>query len=188
MTPVKFLHSQNRQHHGQRWIAGLVAIAAVIATAGCANGSPDVAAYVGPSSISDSRLHQITVAADEAIGANGQLRKFEVLNGLVLGEIAGQVAEQRNIRISDSERDALAGPSDIGSLLGNADAKELAYGLTDAELVRMRIGDEAFVQALHDATVRINPRYGAWQPDGYEQNLPAVGVLSESLSVPQSGS
>lgn len=179
MTPVKFLHRIR-----SRKIAGLVALAAVIATAGCANSAPDVAAYVGATSISDSRLHDVTVAADAALGAQGQISKSGVLNGLVLGEIADQVAAQRGVRISDSERDALASPSNLGPLLGDERAKELAYGLADAELVRMRIGDEAFFQAIEQAQVRINPRYGTWQPEGYQQNAPAVGAGSESLSVP----
>jgi hypothetical protein len=61
----------------------------------------------------------------------------------------------------------------------------LAYGLATAELVRMRIGDQAFVAAITSAPVRVNPRYGTWQPDAYAQGGSMVGAGSESLSVPR---
>jgi len=179
MTPVKFLHRFRR-----RALAGLIALVAVAATAGCANSSPDVAAYVGGTRISDSRLHEVTVAADTALGARGQLSKSGVLNGLVLGEIADQAARQHGLRITDTERDALASPSNLGPLLGDDRARELAYGLADAELVRLRIGDQAFIQSVSEAQVRLNPRYGTWDPQGYQNNQPVVGAGSESRSVP----
>ncbi|GAB3738689.1 hypothetical protein GCM10028864_00900 [Microlunatus parietis] len=175
MTPVKILHR----------IAGLIAAAAVVVTTGCAGSAPDVAAYVGPNQISDRDLHEITVAADEVLRTQGQRASSGgVLNGLVLGEIAEQTATQRGIKISDSERDALISPSNLGSLLGNGRTRELAYALADAELVRMRVGDETFLRALGDAEVRLNPRYGTWQPDAYAQGGSMVGAGSESLSLP----
>jgi hypothetical protein len=95
------------------------------------------------------------------------------------------VARDRGLRISDSERDALVSPSNLGPLLRNDEARELAYGLATAELVRMRIGDQAFVAAITSAPVRVNPRYGTWQPDAYAQGGSMVGAGSESLSVPR---
>jgi hypothetical protein len=181
MAPVKILH----RIRGRRFAGLVVALVAVVATAGCAGSSPDVAAYVGQSSISDSHLHRVTVAADTALGYQGQTGTAGVLNGLVLGEIADQVARDRGLRISDSERDALVSPSNLGPLLRNDEARELAYGLATAELVRMRIGDQAFVAAITSAPVRVNPRYGTWQPDAYAQGGSMVGAGSESLSVPR---
>lgn len=175
MTPVKILHR----------IAGLIAAAAVVVTTGCAGSAPDVAAYVGPTRISDRHLHEITVAADEVLRTQGQRASSGgVLNGLVLGEIAEQTATERGIKISDSERDALISPSNLGSLLGDGRTRQLAYALADAELVRMRVGDELFLKSLGEAQVRLNPRYGTWQPEAYAQGGSMVGAGSESLSLP----
>lgn len=181
MTPVKILHRIR-----PRRIAGLVAaLAAVVATAGCAGAAPDVAAYVGPSTISDSRLQEVTVAADAIFSTQGaRANKSGLLSQLVVGEITDQLAEQRGIRISEGERNALLSNSPLASLVGDDRASELANAWADSELVRMRVGDQVFVQSLLAAEVRLNPRYGTWQPDAYLQNKSSVGAGSESLSVP----
>ncbi len=169
-----------------RRIAGLAAaLAAVVATAGCAGAAPDVAAYVGPSTISDSRLQEVTTAADAIFSTQGaRAKKDGLLSVLVLGEITDQLAKQRGIRISDGERNALISNSPLGPLVGDARTKELAYDYADAELVRMRVGDQVFVQSLLAAEVRLNPRYGTWQPEAYAQGASMVGAGSESLSEP----
>lgn len=145
-------------------IAGLLA-AIVTLLAGCAGGSPGVVAYVGDSRISETQLRGAVAGVQESLAADGQqVSDAAVVNVLIHGEIANQIAAQHNVTVTDAQRDALVGPSNLAPLLTNDLAKPVAYALADQQLVAKAIGPQAYTAEVAAIDVTLNPRFGVLDP------------------------
>src|SRR6476659_7527070 len=112
---------------GRRLLAA-GAIATVLAAAGCARANTTVVAYVG----SDGRVTQTDL--DTAVSGIGQtlqpgqsVSTSAVVNAMIHGEIAQQVADAHQITITDADRDKLLKGSNLAPLLNVPQAKQIAY-------------------------------------------------------------
>jgi hypothetical protein len=151
-----------------------IAVAAVLSGAavlgGCAQSGGTVAT-VGGTTITQDQFTDTVNGAKQV----SKLTPDQVLSVMIQGEVATQVADRRDIHISDADRDKQLNPD----VLKVADARDLAYDLADIQIVSQAIGQKEFGKAIGDADVRVNPRFGTWNPKQSLAVVPGSGSLSQ---------
>ena len=120
----------------------------------------------------------------ETVEEGQQVSPQAVLNAMVHGAIAEQVAAENDIVLTDAERDALLVGSNLEPLLPVPAAKQIAYDVIDQQLVAQRVGAQAYLDLVSRQRVTVNPRYGVLDE---EQKL-IVADRSGSLAKPSSPS
>jgi hypothetical protein len=163
--------------------AALAAVA-VVALAGCSNASPSVVAYVGDDRITQRQLQQ---AVDGLSGtlAEGQTVSTEaVVNAMIQGAIAEQIAAERNIELTDAGRDAVLAQSELAPLTQVPEAREVVYDVADFQIVAQELGEEAVLAEIAKSDVTLNPRYGVLDPEQKIVVTGRTGSLSEPVEPP----
>jgi hypothetical protein len=146
-------------------------VAAALALGGCAESATNVAVVNGKA-ITHSQFDRDLEGARQV----SQLSDDQVLSVLIQGEVAAQVAERRGLQISDADRDKQLNPA----VLQVPAAHDLAYDLADVQIVSSKIGEDQFKKALVSADVKVNPRYGSWDPRQSLAVVPGTGSLSQT--------
>ena len=157
-----------------------VLLAAVLGLGGCAGAEPGVVAYVGDTRISQRQLDRAVAGVAETVEQGQQVNPQAVVNVLIIGEIAGQLARERSIAITDTDRDALIRTGNLAPLLDVPAARAVAYDVADQNIVAERLGEEAFLAELARRQVTLNPRFGVLDP----RTKQIMEASSGSLSVP----
>lgn len=160
-----------------RPMAALVALAlgGTVLT-GCTD-SPTNAATVNGTTITRSQLQQSLSGANQILGAGNELSSAQVLTVLIQGEVAQGVAQQRGLRITDTERNAKLS----AAALSVPAARDFVYDVADTNIVAGQVGEAQLTQSIKSADVVINPRYGAWQPTSSVAVVAGTGSLSQVL-------
>lgn len=174
---------RTQAHGGVRHRAvrgGAVVLLSVVAMAGCSQAEPNVAAYVASTKITDAQVDAAVKGVSATLTEGQQVSTPAVLNALIQGAIAEQLAAENNIVITDSERDQMLAGSNLVSLLAVPAAKVVAYDVVDNQIVSTKLGSQAFLVALESRQVTLNPRYGVLDP---KQKL-IVSQQSGSLANP----
>ncbi|GAA3640248.1 hypothetical protein GCM10022236_48590 [Microlunatus ginsengisoli] len=157
------------------------AILAVLATSACARANPSVVAYVGSDGrVTQSELDTAVSGISQTLQPGQSVQESAVVNALIHGEIAQQVAAANNITITDADRDKLLKGSNLAPLLNIPDAKAVAYDVADAQLVPAKVGSDAYLKAVQSTPVELNPRYGQLNPE----DRTIVDGSTGSLSTP----
>ena len=142
-----------------------MSVVALLALAsGCANAEPNVVAYVGPTKISQDELDDAVAGVTSTLQEGQQVSKEAVVNVLIHGVMADQIAAANNITVTDAERDAVLKGSELAGLLAVPAAKPIAYDIADSQIVPSKVGAEAYLKAIGEQTVTLNPRYGVLDP------------------------
>ena len=142
-----------------------VSLIAVLALAsGCANAEPGVVAYVGPTEISQGELDRAVDGVTSTLQDGQQVSREAVVNAMIHGALAEQIAAANSITVSDSERDALLKDSELAGLLDVPAARPIAYDVADQQIVASKVGGEAYLKAVSERPVTLNPRYGVLDP------------------------
>ena len=160
---------------------GLVSAVAVLALAGCADAEPAVVAYVGDERITQSQFDRAVTGVSSTLQEGQQVSRDAVVNAMVHGVLAEQIAAQRNLTITDAQRDAFLRTTDLAVLLDDPDARALAYDVADQQLVSEKVGAQAYITAVREQPVTLNPRFGVLDP---EAKLITSAEQSGSLSKP----
>lgn len=160
----------------------LVAAAALLglALAGCANADPDVVAYVGDDEISQTRLDRAVAGLSSTLEAGQTVSQEAVVNALIQGELAEQIAADKGIAITDGDRERVLQGTNLAGLLTVPDAREVAYDVADQAIVSEQVGSEPYLAELARREVVLNPRFGVLDP----QQKIIVTDESGSLSIP----
>ena len=165
----------------RRISGGLLSAAAVVALAGCANAEPSVVAYVGDARITQVQFDQAVTGVSSTLQEGQQVSRDAVVNAMIHGLLAEQIAADRNVTVTDAQRDEFLQTTDLAVLLSDPDARSLAYDVADQQLVSNEVGAEAYVAAVRDSSVTLNPRFGVLDP---EQKLITSVEQTGSLSRP----
>lgn len=160
-----------------RW--WLIAVGAVlVALTGCSTPGGNVAATVNGVPISVARV----VGPVQAIGVtDGQLAEpnATVLSYAIRGEIARTLAAQQNIQLTGEPRSAvLTANSALAKYESNPAAASFVTDVVDSTIVLNKVGETAFVTAVQQASVQVNPRFGSWSVESASVNQ-AGGQLSQ---------
>ena len=143
-------------------LAGVVVI--TLFAAGCAKADPSVVAYVGSSRITQQQVDDAVEGVSSILQEGQTVSRAAIVNSLIHGLIADQVASANKITITDSERDALIKTSNLAGLLLVPKGRPVAYDLADQQIVSGKVGSEAYLAAVSDAQVTLNPRFGVLDP------------------------
>jgi hypothetical protein len=143
-----------------RLVAAALALVALGATAGCANASPSVAAYVDGTSITSAQLDAAVAGVGQTVEQGQQVSSQAVLDALIHGVIADQIAARNNVTVTDAERDAALRGSNLEPLLPIPGAKEVAYDVADQQIVAQKVGAQPYLDQVAAQRVTVNPRYG----------------------------
>jgi hypothetical protein len=142
----------------------LLGVVAALALAGCANAEPGVVAYVGDTRITEVQLDRGVAGVSSTLEAGQQVSRDAVVNVMIHGALAEQIATQRNISVTDAEREAVIKNSELAGLLAVPDARPIALDVADQQIVAKKLGAQAYLNAVRNAPVTLNPRFGVLDP------------------------
>ena len=121
-------------------------------------------AYVGPTEITQDQLDDAVAGVTSTLQEGQQVSREAVVNAMIHGALAEQIAAANNIAVTDSERDAVLKGSELVGLLDVPAARPIAYDLADQQIVASKLGGEAYLKAVSEHPVTLNPRYGVLDP------------------------
>lgn len=130
------------------------------ALAGCAQAEPGVAAYVGDTRITGQQVDDAVVGIESTLQPGQQVARDRVVNTLIAGVIADQLAVANHIVIDDAQRDALLQGTPLAGLLQVPKARPVAYDAADQAIVSNQLGADNYFAQTDRLTVVLNPRYG----------------------------
>jgi hypothetical protein len=146
--------------------AALVAVTVLtLFAAGCAKAEPSVVAYVGTSKITEQQVDDGVEGVTAILEEGQSVSRQAIVNALIHGAIAEQVAAANKITITDGERDALIKNSNLAGLLNVPKARPVAYDVADQQIVADKIGSAAYLAAVGEKQVTLNPRFGVLDPN-----------------------
>lgn len=157
--------------------AALVALALGGAVLTGCTESPTNAATVNGTTITRAQLQHSLSGANQVLGDSNQLSSAQVLTVLIQGEVAQGLAQQRGLRITDTERNAKLS----AAALSVPAARDFVYDVADANIVAAQVGEAQLTATIKSADVVINPRYGTWQPSSSVAVVAGTGSLSQVL-------
>lgn len=166
-------------------VAGLAAIVvAILLTAGCAKAEPAVVAYVGPSRITQQQLDDAIEGVSTILQEGQSVSPQAIVNAMIHGEIAEQLAADNKIAISDAERDVLIKNSNLAGLLNVPKGRPIAYDVADQQIVSDKMGSAAYLAAVAKQPVTLNPRFGVLDPNQKTIITDKSASLAEPMSAP----
>jgi len=163
----------------------VVALGAMLVLSGCVENSGSVVAYVGRegTQISQRQLDEAVAGVGQTLQPGQQVSKAAVVNVLIQGVLAEQIAADHQIVITDAERTQAVGQTNLGPLLSVPAARPIAYDVADTQIVGKQIGATAYLAEIKARPVRLNPRFGVLD----ENQKTIVQDSSGSLSTPVPG-
>jgi hypothetical protein len=159
-------------------VAGATLLA--LAVTGCANAEPGVVAYVGDDEITQTELDRSVTALSSTLQDGQTVSSEAVVNALIQGSLAEQIAADQGIAITDADRERVLQGTALAPLVDVPDAKQLAYDVADGAIVAEKVGAEPYLAEVERREVTLNPRFGVLDP---VQKV-IVTDQSGSLSVP----
>lgn len=163
-----------------RRAAAALAWSVVLLSAGCSNAAPGVVAYVGEAKITQQQVDAAVDAVSSTLQEGQTVSTDNVVNAMIQGELAQQIARDKNIPLTDSQRDQFLETTNLAPLLKVAGAKPVAYDVADQQIVAKRLGAAPYLAELEKRKVKLNPRYGVLEP----KQKTIVENQSGSLSQP----
>ena len=153
---------------------------ALLALAGCANAEPGVVAYVGDDRITQGQFDRAVAGVTTTLEEGQQVSRDAVVNAMIHGALAEQIAADRNITLTDAEREAVSRPVTWPSCSPSPTPGRSPTMSPTSRSWRRTLGAEAYLAAVREQPVTLNPRFGVLDP---EQKL-IIGEQTGSLSKP----
>jgi hypothetical protein len=160
---MRFLARRGRAAVRAAALFGVVLV--TLFAAGCAKADPSVVAYVGTSKITDQQVDDAVQGVSTILQEGQSVSRGAIVNALIHGAIAEQIAAANKITITDGERDALIKNSNLAGLLNVPKARPVAYDVADQQIVSNKIGSAAYLAAVGEQQVTLNPRFGVLDPN-----------------------
>ena len=146
-------------------LSGVVlSVVALLAVAACGNAEPGVVAYVGDTRITQRQLDRAVAGVSTTLQAGQQVSRDAVVNVMIQGALAEQIAAKRHISVTDAEREGVIRSSVLSGLLAVPDARPIAFDVADQQIVARKLGAEAYLNAVRELPVTLNPRFGVLDP------------------------
>lgn len=128
---------------------------------GCAQ-APGNYAVVDGESITIREVTRFTDRVNEEVGPD-TFATNDIGNVAILRMVADNVAEDEGLTLQPAELDGYVYDQGGGQLMAAGEhAKEYALDVAFVSLVEREVGAESFAEALADADVYLNPRFGSW--------------------------
>lgn len=167
---------------------GALAVTGVLALTGCASGNPQVAAYVDDTQISQAQVDAMsTVVVNTGTATTGAAARTLVVQVLIVNQVARVAAASRGFSVTDAERQqVLAANAGLAKLAQDPVTKDFVNDyITAYELTQTDAGRNAFNDQFAKTTIRVNPRFGVWDPkqDGFVDG--STGSISSIAPIKQ---
>jgi hypothetical protein len=162
----------------------LLPAAVILALAGCANAEPGVVAYVGDTRITQAQLDRAVAGVSSTLEPGQQISRDAVVNVMIHGALAEQIAADQNISVTDSQRETLIKNTELADLLAVPDARPIAFDVADQQIVAQKMGANAYLSAVRERPVRLNPRFGVLDPAQKVILGDRTGSLAKPVSAP----
>ena len=160
------------------------AMAATLLSAGCGQASPAVVAYVGDAEITQQQVETAVAAVSSTAEAGQTVSSEAVINAMIQGELSAQIARDRRISITDTDRERFLRTTNLAPLLTVPAAKPIVYDVADQALVAEKIGSAGYLAEIEKREVTLNPRYGVLEPKQKTIVTGQSGSLSQPGSPP----
>ncbi len=160
----------------------VLSVVALLALAACANAEPGVVAYVGDARITQKQLDRAVAGVAATLQEGQQVSREAVVNVMIHGALAEQIAADRHISVTDAEREDVIKNSQLAGLLAVPDARPIAFDIADQQIVAKKLGAEAYLKAVQDIPVTLNPRFGELDPARKLIISDSSGSLAEPAS------
>lgn len=173
-------------HRSRRAVRATVLGAALLlalGAAGCAKQDPSVVAYVDSTRITQQQLDDAVEGVSDILEEGQSVSRPAVVNAMIHGAIAENLAAANKITITDGERDTLIKNSNLAALLNVPKGRPIAYDVADQQIVSDKMGSEAYIAALAKQQVTLNPRFGVLDPN----QKTIITDKSASLAKPMPG-
>jgi hypothetical protein len=144
-------------------LAGVVLL--TLLAAGCARQDPSVVAYVGNSKITEQQVEDAVQGVSSILQEGQSVSRPAIVNAMIHGIIAQDLAAANNITITDGDRDELIKNSNLAGLLNVPNGRPIAYDVADQQIVAQKLGSEAYIAAIAKQPVTLNPRFGVLDPN-----------------------
>ena len=165
--------------------AALAAVA-VVALAGCSHASPLAVAYVGDAELTQPQFQQALDGLSSTLQEGQTVSSEAVLNAMIQGMLADQIATDRGIQLTDAELDKALASTDLAPLAKVPAAREVVYDVADSLVVAQKLGEQDFLSEVKNRKVTLNPRYGVLDPAQKTLLSGRTGSLSEpAAGVPE---
>lgn len=160
----------------------VLAVTAVVGLTlvGCGRADPGVAAYVGDQEITQAQVDQAVSGLGSLVQAGQSVSVEAVVNALVQGELAQQIAADQKVPLTDAARAAALKGTNLADLVKVPDAQPVVCDVADQAIVAQQLGNAAYLEQVKGRRVILNPRYGVLDP----ARKTIVTDKSGSLSVP----
>ena len=145
-------------HRARRVGLGAVLVGLLV-TAACTRAEPGVVAYVGQDRISQHQVDEAVSGISSTLEEGQSVSTEAVVNALIHGELADQVAAKEHLVITDADRVAILKDSNLAPLMNVAAAKPVLYDVADAQIVTRKLGNR-YLTEIAKINVTLNPRYG----------------------------
>lgn len=152
----------------RRGAAAAVAVLIVGVAGGCSQASPAVVAYVDGTEITQTQLDQAVSSVEGTLEAGQTVAKPAVVNALIHGQLATEVARRQGFTFTEVDRAAALEANGLTALLAQEDGREFANAVADQAILLSVMGSEAYVQAIAGADVTVNPRFGQLDPQTHQ--------------------
>jgi hypothetical protein len=167
-----------------------LATTAVLALTGCASGSPQVAAYVGESQISQRQVDDVSrVLADISTDTTDSAGGFSstVLQIMIQSKIVGLGADARKLTVAETDRQAaISGDATLSALSQNPATASFVKDYVGAQLLLQTEAGVTAAQEVAEATsIRVNPRFGTWDDSRLGLAEGSSGSLSSVAPIRQ---
>jgi hypothetical protein len=166
-----------------RWAGFAGAVLVALAVSGCANAEPGVVAYVDDARITQRQVDDAVKAISATLQEGQRVSSQAVVNAMIHGEMAEQIAARQNIALSDSERDKVLRSSNLAPLLQAAGARPVLDDIADEQIVAAKLGQQ-YLTEIGKIDVTLNPRLGVLDP----QQKTIIENQSSSLAAPAAAS
>jgi hypothetical protein len=156
--------AQRRWRAARAAVLGCVVLLTLLA-AGCAKQEPSVVAYVGNSEITEQQVDDAAEGVSSILQEGQSVSRPAIVNAMIHGIIAEDLAAANNITITDGDRDQLIKDSNLAALLNVPKGRPIAYDVADQQIVSQKLGSEAYLAAVAKQPVTLNPRFGVLDPN-----------------------
>jgi len=163
-----------------------LATTGVLALTGCATGSPQSAAYVGPTPISMAQVtHLSNQVAAFTSDTSDSASTFNAAVVQIL--ISSKIALATKIEVTDAQRQqVMAADESLSALAQDPELADFVRDWADAQaIVSTDAGREAYLALAEKTTVRLNPRFGTWDSQKFAIASGSSGSISEVAPIRQ---
>jgi hypothetical protein len=169
--------------HWSRRVGIGAAAVGLLTTAACARAEPGVVAYVGADRITQHQVDEAVDGISTTLQEGQSVSTEAVVNALIHGELADQVAAKEHLVITEADRVAILKDSNLAPLLNVAAARPVLDDVADAQIVTKKLGTR-YLTEIAKINVTLNPRYGVL--DQTQKTI--ISEQSGSLAQPASAS